>query len=126
MQRIEIVKRLSAPAVAALSLVVLGLVLGMLSWLAPFPAYAHDALQIAGLTLPLVGGFALGFLWLIHTANVGGARRAVIKTWSLQPVLGFSLGTLGGLAVTGKAYPGSLIGLIAGVLLAVVYRRAAA
>jgi hypothetical protein len=125
MQRIDIVKRLSSPAVAALSLLGLGLVLGMLSWLAPLPAYARDALQIAGLALPLVGCFALGFLWLIHTANSGGARQAVIKTWSLQPVLGFSLGTLGGLVVTGEAYPGSLIGLIAGVLLAVIYRRAA-
>ena len=119
-------RRITAPVLAALSLVGIGLTLGMVSWLAPLPVYARDAMQIAGLALPLVGSFALGFLWLIHVANSGGARQAVIKTWPLQPVLGFSLGTLGGLIVAGQAYPGSLIGLIAGVLLAVVYRRAAA
>ena len=119
-------RRITPPAIAALSLVGVGLTLGMLSWLAPLPAYARDALQIAGLALPLVGTFALGFLWLIHAANSGEVRSAVIKTWPLQPVLGFSLGTLGGLIVAGQAYPGSLIGLIGGLLLAVVYRRAAA
>lgn len=120
-------KKLTAPHVASLSVIAVGLVLGALSWLGPFPAYVQEALQIAGLALPLVGSSALGFLWLIHSANVAtDARQAVVKSWTLQPVLGFSLGSLGGIVLIGQAYPGSLIGLAAGSVLAWVYRRAAA
>ncbi len=120
-------KKLTAPHVASLAVIAVGLALGALSWLAPLPNYALGAMQIAGLALPLVGSFALGFLWLIHSASSpAGARQAVVRTWTLQPVLGFSLGTLGGFLVTGQAYPGSLFGLAAGSALAWVYRRAAA
>ena len=120
-------KNLTVPHVVSFSVIAVGLVLGVLSWLAPFPDHVRETLQVAGLVLPLVGSSALGFLWLIHSANVATeAHRAVLKTWALQPAFGFSLGSLGGIVLTGHAYPGSLFGLVAGSFLAWVYRRAKA
>src|SRR5690606_37647330 len=99
---------------------------GMISWLAALTVHIREILQIAGLALPMVGFFALGFIWLVHIANKAGAQQAKVSTGALQAVLGFALGALAGIIVAGQAYPGSLIGLCAGLLLGWVQRRAAA